>query len=145
MSDFWAVPTFFLIKYLGYTGYCFGGLVWFQRSVERPWTRSLGLAFLRMAMGAGLGMVLSLYFSPFHAHTNRLGIPEWFGSWIWTYVICYGLLRYLEWSVMAYLINGRTAPFSRRAVAWTLGGIGLSFLTDGIGIAMAIGIVGGIC
>jgi hypothetical protein len=145
MSDAWAVPTFFAIKYLGYSAYCYGGLAWFQRSVTRPWLRSFGFALLRMGMGVGLGLALSFYFSRSHVYTNRLGIPEWFGSWVWTYVISYGLLRYLEWSVMAYLVSGRNAPFGRRAIPWTFGGVLLSFFTDWIGFATAIRIIGGIC
>jgi len=145
MSDVWAVPAFFAIKGLGYTAYCYGGLVWFQRSLRHPWLRSFGFALLRMGLGVALGMALSLYFSRSHVYTNRLGIPEWFGSWLWTYVISYGLLRYLEWSLMAYLVSGRAVPFSRRTISWTLGGVLLSFLTDWIGFALAIGIVGGIC
>jgi hypothetical protein len=145
MSDVWAVPAFFAIKGLGYTAYCHGGLAWFQRSAGRPWLRSFGFALLRMGMGVGLGMALSFYFSRFHAHTNRLGMPEWFGSWLWTYVISYGLLRFLEWSLMAYLVSGRTAPVSPRTAYWTLGGVCLSFLTDWAGFALAIRVVGGIC
>src|SRR5215510_13685686 len=104
-----------------------------------------GFALLRMVMGVGLGITLTFYFSRFHVYTNRLGIPEWFGSWLWTYGICYGLLRYLEWSLMAYGVSGWTLPFSGRAISWTLGGILLSFLTDWIGFALALRIVCGIC
>ncbi len=145
MSDVWAVPAFFAIKGLTFSCFFFGGVVWFQRSVRRPWQRAFGFALLRMGMGVALGMVLLSYFSRFHASTNRLGIPEWFGSWLWTYVISYGSLRYLEWSLMAWLVSGRTVVVSARAISWTFAGVGLSFLTDWVGFALAIRIVGGIC
>src|SRR5262245_37576302 len=105
MSDALAVPTFFSIKYLAYSLYCYGGLAWFRNSVARPWLRSFGFALLRMVVGVGLGLALGFYFQQHRVHTNRLGLPEWFGSWVWTYVISYGVLRFLEWSVMAYLVS----------------------------------------
>ena len=146
MSDVWAVPAFFGVKYLAYSAYCYAGLAWLRKTaVGRPWLHAFGLALLRMGMGVALGTSLITYFSRFHTSTNRLGIPEWFGSWIWTYAICYGILRLLEWSLMAYLSSGRTVRFSGRAVSWAVGGVSLSFLTDWIGFASAIGLVGGIC
>src|SRR5262249_49749343 len=144
MSDVWAVPAFFAIKGLSYTAFCYGGLAWFHRSAGRAWQRAFGFALLRMGMGVALGTVLVFYFSHFHATTNRLGIPEWFGSWLWTYVISYGSLRYLEWSLMAWLVSGRTVVVSARAISWTFAGVCLSFLTDWVGFALAIRIVGGI-
>jgi hypothetical protein len=145
MTDLLAIPTFFAVKYFAYSSYSYLGIVAAGRSLQRRWLRACGLAFLRVLMGVGLGLALTLYFSRFHVYTNRLGIPEWFGSWVWTYVISYGVLRGLQWSLLAYLIWGWTTSRKSATVPWIVGGVGLSFLTDLLGFAAAIRIVGGIC
>ena len=107
MSELWVVPAFFLAKCLVYTGYCRGGLGWLKGSTEQPWPRAFGFALLRMGIGVVLGVAFLRCFSLFHVRGNLLGIPEWFGSWVWAYVICYGLLRFLIWSMIAYWVSGR--------------------------------------
>ena len=145
MRDALAIPAFFAIKFFSYGVYCYFGLAWFRRIVPHPRGYSFGLAALRMGMGFLLGIGLTALLSRSHVYSNRMGFPEWFGSWVWTYVICYGVIRFLEWSVLAYWISGRKGPLQRRASIWTSGGVLLSFLTDGIAFAAALRIVGGIC
>jgi len=142
LSDAWAVPIFFGIKYGAVVLYCYAGGKWLKQSTAN-WLRAAGLGTLRMVLGWGVGMALFSLFGIFHVY-GKLPFPLLFGSWIPSYLLSFGLLRILEWALIAWLIT-RPGPLTRGALFWILGGVALSFLTDWIGAGTALHAIGGIC
>ena len=143
LSDVWAAPIFFGIKYGAVVLYCYAGEKWFRKSAA-SWRDAAGLGALRMVLGWGIGMALFSLLGILHTGYDKVAFPHLFGSWIPSYVLSFGLLRTLEWALIAWLI-ARPNPLTRGALFWVLGGVALSFATDWIGIGTALHAIGGIC
>lgn len=67
-----------------------------------------------------------------------------------TFGIGFLLLRFLQWSGISLLIMWGTPRFSLQGAGiadwlWRLGGVGLSFLGDGVAIVLYVGVFGIIC
>jgi hypothetical protein len=97
MSRLLLVALFFVLKYAAYLVYCYAGLAWLPKPPNPRWPGAHTFAFLGMSLGWCSGLLLGLVFHQSPHYSNLLGIPEWFGSWVATYVICFGFLRALQW------------------------------------------------
>jgi len=132
------LALYVLAKFIAYTVWCAVGvqLLWsFERTAQvqlstawgtgpaRKWLLATGYGFLRLLMGIFFGITIwilgtlvaaNLFDTP---HANLL-----------TYFLVYVPVRWVEWSILAWLI-ARNAG-SSLGYKWRLGGIGISCLAD---------------
>ena len=110
-----------VVKYLVYSLWCYVGLRLFGSQITsvRP---ALGFGAVRWLLGLGFGILVFLAVGS----VDRSSLAV-------LYFAIYTPLRVLEWTVMTWLMLRRHPPASATArIAWVLGGIVISFMTDAV-------------
>ncbi len=141
------IIIFFIVAKLAlYTFWCWYGIRLLAPARRNAAPLALGLASLRLVVGfvLELAWVYSIGSVAPSDDYSRLGFdPLTFG-------IGFLLLRFLQWSGISLLIMWGTPRFSLQGAGiadwlWRLGGVGLSFLGDGVAIVLYVGVFGIIC
>jgi hypothetical protein len=137
----------FIIAKLGlYTLWCWYGIRLLAPSRRNATAVAFGLACVRLVVGLALGMTwayLISFLAP-SAEYNRLGFDPF------TFMVGLLGLRLLLWSAMSVLIRIGTGRLYLLGAGiadwlWRLGGVGLSFIGDALGLVGWVGVVGIIC
>ena len=122
---------YFVLKYAAYAAWCFAGLKLLGDPTLTPRTKALGLGALRVALGLSLGLGIWL------ASTLVAGAASGAGraaSMIAAYLAVYVPVRWLEWSLIASLVERSVRAFlippTRNSVLFRVGGIAVSCLAD---------------
>ena len=129
-----------------YTFWCWYGIRLLAPSHRNQTAVAFGLACLRLVVGFALGVAWAYSVSllaPSDEY-SRLGFDPL------TFIVGFLVLRLLLWSGISFLIRRRTGRPSLLGVGsadwlWRLGGVGLSFIGDVLGLAGWVGVVGIIC
>jgi hypothetical protein len=120
------IAAYPLLKYLAYAGWC--GLV----APSEPkgfWFSRWGLGLIRLGIGIVIGTVLTFF--GLHLQFARSALATW--------AVLMLFIRWFEWSLITLLLKRPSAW------AWKLGGIAVSFATDGLAVCAAGAIRGMIC
>ncbi len=115
-------PIYLAIKFIAYAAWCVFGLrlLGGQTSLGRGVAYGLARFFLGVFFG------VAIFFIGGMLHLEGPRHP------VLMYLAIYAPVRYIEWSILAFLLlSGAKAGFAeRKAQLWTLGGIGISHLAD---------------
>ena len=140
------ILLFIIAKLALYTFWCWYGIRLLAPSRRNQTAIAFGLACVRLVVGFALGVAwaYSISFVAPSAEYSRLGFDPF------TFIIGFLVLRLFVWSGMSLLIRTGTGKFSVLGAdiadwLWRLGGVGLSFIGDVLGLAGWIGVVGIIC
>ncbi len=136
LPEIFAPVIFFLIKWSAYVLYCRTGA-----AERRSWKQAVKLAAARVGLGlltAQLVFIL-VRLTGSHSYGNRMGFPEWGGSFLPFYFLVYGSLRLVQWRAIA------AWGACERPWRWSAVGAAVSFVTDAVGLLTALRAVGGIC
>ena len=140
------ILLFITAKLALYTFWCWFGIRLLAPSRRNAPAVAFGLACLRLLIGFALGVAWAYSVSSVapSAEYSRLGFDPA------TFIIGFLVLRLLVWSGISLLIRMGTGRVSLlgagiRDWLWRLGGVGLSFLGDIMGLAGWIGVGGLIC
>ena len=121
---------YFLLKYAAYAAWCWAGLKLLGDRSPSPRAKALGLGALRVLLGLGLGIGIWLASSAVASAVNAGPAARQIAAYLAVYVP----VRWLEWSLIASLIERSglafLVPRSRGSVLFRLGGIGVSCLAD---------------
>jgi hypothetical protein len=125
-----AYVLYVAVKLISYIAWCWVALrLW--RAGSAGFIRATGFGLLRLAIGVAFG--ITIYF---------MGSiePE---DVIWKYIATYAPVRMVEWSILAFLIAGKSeVKIALGTVWWCLGGIVVSFVAD---FASPEGVAGHFC
>jgi hypothetical protein len=117
-------PIYVLLKYLAYAGWSALGLWQFRHAVRL--SSAAGFGLLRLLIGVGFGISIFAFAAPLHLDVPSNPIP--------LYLAVYAPVRWVEWSLLLWLISRREALGFRfggsRPQFWIFGGIAVSFLAD---------------
>lgn len=123
--------SYFVLKLAAYAGWCYAGIRMLDGARPGARARALGLGALRVALGLSLGLVIWYLSTRVY---GALSTHEVAGKQVLTYLAVYVPVRWLEWSLMASLIERSPLAFllpaSGRSVLFRLGGIAVSCLAD---------------
>jgi hypothetical protein len=140
------VILFIIAKLALYTFWCWYGIRLLAPSRKNAPAIAFGLASLRVALGfaLGLGWGFALASVAPSDEYSRLGFDPL------TFFIGFLFLRLLQWSGISLLIRLGTGRLSVLGAGvadwlWRLGGVGLSFAGDVMGVVLYVGVVGVIC
>ena len=127
--------TYAIIKYIAYSIWCYVGLRLLTPAQAKPGRAALYGA-LRWLLGLVLGIIVFLAAGSIdQTDAGRL------------YLLIYTPLRIVEWGIIAALIMRKLSDEQRgavswRMVAWVIGGIAVSYLSD---LASPEGLAGKFC
>lgn len=115
-------PIYLVTKFAAYVVWCYFGLRLLRGQASLG--RGMGYGFVRFLVGAFFGVGIFLIGGMLHLEVPRHPVLMYLGI--------YAPVRYVEWSILAFLlISGAPASFrEKRTQLWTLGGIGVSHLAD---------------
>jgi hypothetical protein len=118
------------VKLISYIAWCWVALrLW--RPGSATLVRATGFGLLRLAIGVAFGVTI------FFAASIE---PE---DVTWKYIAIYAPVRMVEWSILAFIIDGDSdAKTTFNSVLWCLGGIVVSFVAD---FASPEGVAGHFC
>ena len=140
------ILLFIIAKLALYTFWCWYGIHLLAPLRRNRAAVAFGLAGVRLVVGFALGVAwaYSIRLVAPSAEYSRLGFDPLI------FIIGFFVLRLLLWSGISFLIRMRTSRPSLLGVGiadwlWRLGGVGLSFIGDVMGLAGWIGVVGIIC
>jgi hypothetical protein len=110
-------------KFLAYSAWCYFGISVIT-SVKPSVPSAIGFGVVRWLFGLFFGMIIFLSV-PLDSNANIA----------LTYFSVYTPVRIVEWGIVAFLIFGRAQSHEAscsllRAIAWVVGGIVVSFLSD---------------
>ena|SRR5579862_3478087 len=114
---------YLVVKFLAYSGWCYVGLRILRKSAS--WSGSLGYGVLRVVLGIIFGVSVFLAVGIiFHLDPPKHPVL--------LYLAMYIPIRFLEWSIMAAVIQRGAAerPSLGRRLLWVCGGIVTSHLAD---------------
>ena len=81
--------------------------------------KAAGLGLLRLTIGVVFG--IAIFFS----------VPTKPEDVVWKYIAIYAPVRLVEWSILAFIIDGDSGVKTTfNSVLWCLGGIVVSFVAD---------------
>ena len=129
-----------IVKVVAYIALCYGGVRQFRPAWRHPWRSAAGLGFARFLLGLFAGLAIFILSNNVYFANH----PSPYRSVI-AYVSIYVPARWIEWSIMAFII----VPGARQPLAaltgvtnqdrlWRLAGIVVSCLAD-IPVIMEIG------
>ena len=112
-----------VVKFLAYSTWCYIGIS-IITGLKPSLRTAVGLGMVRWLLGMLFGTAIFFSFPV----TSSANVAS-------TYFSIYTPVRIVEWGIIAFLIFGRaqdqSGSFSTlRAIAWVIGGIVVSFLTD---------------
>ena len=123
------------VKLLSYSLWCWIGLRWVWPS-RSSFPRAFGFGVLRLIIGVFFGVLI---FFLFPSSANNL---------LFKYVVIYGPVRLVEWSIIAGIMRWKAPRASQHSatplwpILWCTGGILVSFAAD---FASPEGIAGHFC
>jgi len=127
-------PVYVLVKYLAYSAWSYFGLRWLRERTSIP----SGLGFGSVRLGLGILFGAGIFLVGGSLHLNAPAHP-----WL-MYLSIYAPVRYVEWSIMAALLDATGGQVFRIADGatqrWILGGIVVSHLAD---LPLIVGSYGG--
>jgi hypothetical protein len=137
-----AILAFFAIKLVAYTAWCLLALRTLRGRAANDLAEAAGYGVARVLIGLVLGFVLVTMMPTIAPAPNRarFSIP--------VYLLALALVRVFEWLAIGGMILANAAvptPSLAARTAWIAGGVGLSFLTDILALAIGIGLEGVPC
>jgi hypothetical protein len=121
---------YLVLKYAGYSAWCYAGLKMLGDASPAQRAKALGLGALRVALGISLG--LAIWAVSTKVYASLAGDRA--SRQLLTYLAVYVPVRWLEWSLIASLVERSLATFfvprTLRSVLFRLGGIAVSCVAD---------------
>jgi hypothetical protein len=137
------VLAYFATKLAAYTAWCLLALHRLHgRRSSVDLARAAGYGVARVLIGLALGFALVTAMPTIAPAPNRMGFS------IPVYTLALTLLRVFEWLAVGGMILARDVapmPGLVSRTAWVVGGVGVSFLTDVLVLALGIGLDGVPC
>jgi hypothetical protein len=131
------VLAYFATKLAAYTAWCLLALRRLRGRAPSDLAKAAGYGVARVVIGLVLGFVLVSTMPTIAPAQNRVGFS------IPVYLLALALLRVFEWLAVGGMIlanEAAPAPGLASRTAWITGGVGLSFITDVVVLALGIGL-----
>jgi hypothetical protein len=130
----WFYVVYALIKWIAYSAWSFVGIKMLRVPSQAPLRNALQFGAARLMMGLLFGVAIHQISS---LVSYALGLDDSDARHLWTYILVYIPVRWIEWSLLAAMMHPSKYPLrsciwnlDSKLTLWRLGGMAVSCVAD---------------